>query len=295
MGVADVVPLLAACPFDDDHCDVLSINAFEIPARSIKGLRLLGKPGIYDRWASWTGAYVPDPGREAEEDFLFFDVKAIENSTDMPILLSSFSYRAEVPGLNDFPPEQIFAVLNNQQERAGHYENYVNQALLLPSVVGVHWFLYSDQPAEGRWDGENSNFGLVDIDDNPYSPLIERMATANSREIQNRWAVVGQSSMSHPTGRYSYHAARQLRALWGKHDPRTDARIWAAKALQNPELFATRTHGEPQNGELNQLGIVLKTKLEHAKAIKADFLIRAQNHPTYYKEHMSILRSELGR
>lgn len=32
-------------------------------------------------------------------------------------------------------------------------------------MQGLHWFQWVDQPAAGRWDGENSNLGLVNKDD----------------------------------------------------------------------------------------------------------------------------------
>ena len=46
------------------------------------------------------------------------------------------------------------------------------QALLATDwVVGQHWFEHADEPPAGRFDGEDSNFGLVDNDDEPY-PLL---------------------------------------------------------------------------------------------------------------------------
>jgi agarase len=46
-------------------------------------------------------------------------------------------------------------------------------------MVGYHWFEYTDEPAEGRFDGENSNYGLVDINDNPWTILVEKMTVVN--------------------------------------------------------------------------------------------------------------------
>jgi hypothetical protein len=48
----------------------------------------------------------------------------------------------------------------------------------LPYIVGADWFQYFDEPSYGRGDGENYNFGLVDIHDQPYKPL-----TKTSREL----------------------------------------------------------------------------------------------------------------
>ena len=50
-----------------------------------------------------------------------------------------------------------------------------------PSVVGLHWFQYYDHPKGGRSDGEDYNFGLVDIEDRPYEELVDGFAATNGR------------------------------------------------------------------------------------------------------------------
>ena len=44
----------------------------------------------------------------------------------------------------------------------------------------MHWFEHADQPAEGRFDGENSNYGTVSIDDRVYGELTSAMADVNA-------------------------------------------------------------------------------------------------------------------
>ena len=51
-------------------------------------------------------------------------------------------------------------------------------------MVGYHWFEHADQPAEGRFDGENSNFGLVTIEDEVYPELTETMIRVNAAAEQ---------------------------------------------------------------------------------------------------------------
>jgi hypothetical protein len=49
------------------------------------------------------------------------------------------------------------------------------------SFVGCHWFQYQDQPASGRTlEGENGQYGFVDIVDSPYPELV-----AASRKVGN--------------------------------------------------------------------------------------------------------------
>lgn len=73
----------------------------------------------------------------------------------------------------------------SQSDRADGYERYVEGALGLPFVVGLHWFQYVDQPILGRaLDGENSNYGVVDVEDEPYFTLVERMRVVNQQAPQ---------------------------------------------------------------------------------------------------------------
>jgi len=71
-------------------------------------------------------------------------------------------------------------VVATQAERAACFRRYVTAALRNRAVVGYHWFEHADQPAEGRFDGENSNFGTVTIDDNVYEELTQTMMAVNA-------------------------------------------------------------------------------------------------------------------
>ncbi len=51
----------------------------------------------------------------------------------------------------------------------------------IPTIVGLHWFQYYDHPKGGRDDGEDYNFGLVDINDRPYEELTEAFQRLNPR------------------------------------------------------------------------------------------------------------------
>jgi hypothetical protein len=48
-----------------------------------------------------------------------------------------------------------------------------------PQIVGLHWFQYYDHPTGGRDDGEDYNFGLVDLDDRPYEALVAAFSRVN--------------------------------------------------------------------------------------------------------------------
>ena len=59
-------------------------------------------------------------------------------------------------------------------------------------MVGYHWFEYRDEPKEGRFDGENSNYGVVKIDFSPWDVLTARMTAVNAG-IDARHAAAGQA------------------------------------------------------------------------------------------------------
>ena len=66
-----------------------------------------------------------------------------------------------------------------QKDRADHFERFVRALMRLPYCVGYHWFQWSDQPAQGRFDGENSNYGLVKETDEAWELLTQRMKEVN--------------------------------------------------------------------------------------------------------------------
>jgi len=58
-------------------------------------------------------------------------------------------------------------------------DNYARQLLGLPYIVGLHWFEWSDESPEGRFDGEDCNYGLVDIHDHAYALLTQEHTKLN--------------------------------------------------------------------------------------------------------------------
>jgi hypothetical protein len=57
--------------------------------------------------------------------------------------------------------------------------------------VGAHWFEYADEPATGRFDGEDDNWGLVDVHDDLYPALFVRMWGVNGGLYPRRLALAG--------------------------------------------------------------------------------------------------------
>jgi hypothetical protein len=98
-----------------------------------------------------------------------------------PIVISEFSVRGMDSGLpNTWPPNFFFETVWTQEERSDWFFDYATTAINTGYIVGYHWFAYMDEPKEGRFDGENSNFGLVDNWDEPWFTLCMRMSQVNS-------------------------------------------------------------------------------------------------------------------
>jgi hypothetical protein len=61
--------------------------------------------------------------------------------------------------------------------------------LKTPYVIGADWFQYYDEPTHGRYDGENFNFGLVDIHDRPYEALTTTAAALDLVRLKQQPAL----------------------------------------------------------------------------------------------------------
>lgn len=127
-------PVIAACA---RHCDVVSINRYQ-------------KDGHADA-AWWDGLYA---------------------IAQKPILVTEFSWRATENRSGNRNTLGADVTVPAQLDRADRYKTYVSPLMSLPYIVGMHWFEWADEPENGRFDGEDSNYGLVDWQDNPYEELV---------------------------------------------------------------------------------------------------------------------------
>lgn len=103
----------------------------------------------------------------------------IHRLTGRPILLTEFSFKAMDSGLPN--TKGAGRAVATQQDRADGFTQYVHGLIDLPFMVGFHWFEHADEPKEGRFDGENSNYGLVTIEDRPWDTLVQSMTEVNAR------------------------------------------------------------------------------------------------------------------
>jgi agarase len=116
---------------------------------------------------------------------MFDDLDTMYAIAGKPMLIGEFGYRAADSGLpNTLPP--FFPTLATQTDRAQALTTYFDNVLARPYLLGAHWFQYMDQPAEGRFDGENQNFGLVKITDEPWPEVTDALRDIGDRAIDRR-------------------------------------------------------------------------------------------------------------
>lgn len=145
------------------YCDVVTFNDYYLRSDPISNMALGGLPE--ERWAQhasliWQGAGGPKP-----------------------VILTEWGIRAKDTGL----PNSFGAgyVVNGQADRAQFYHQVLTWLLErehegVNFFVGAHWFMYMDEPPTGRFDGEDSNYGVVSIRDEKYALTLEGMQAANA-------------------------------------------------------------------------------------------------------------------
>jgi len=98
-----------------------------------------------------------------------------------PILLTEFSWRAMENRTGNRNTLGADVTVPTQRDRAERYAKFVPTLLARPYLLGAHWFQWADEPERGRGlDGEDSNYGLVDWQDQAYEELTAAAQKTNA-------------------------------------------------------------------------------------------------------------------
>lgn len=154
-------PVVQAC---GEFCDIVSINYYEA--------------GILGKLALWVTSF---SAMRMPQDLSF---QAYHDLTKKPLLVTEFSFRAMDSGMpNTYPPPLLIQPnVATQKDRADKFERCATTWMAQPYFLGYHWFQYMDEPNAGRsGDGENGNYGLVNIEDDPYTEFVGRLKDINRR------------------------------------------------------------------------------------------------------------------
>jgi hypothetical protein len=105
----------------------------------------------------------------------------MEQYVQKPLMIGEYTELGDdTPDPNTLPG--IYANFPTQQARAAAYENFIAPLYEdAPWLVGDMWFEYIDEPAGGREpNGENNNFGVLNVQDQPYAPMVAAMSAMHS-------------------------------------------------------------------------------------------------------------------
>ncbi|HVT89126.1 MAG TPA: hypothetical protein VHD56_09760 [Tepidisphaeraceae bacterium] len=135
-----------------------------------------------------------------------------------PIIISEYSFHSLDGRSGDRNTVGFAAQVLDQQARADGYRLLTTRAARVPYIIGVDWFQWSDEPASGRAsDGEDVNFGIVDIDDNPYELMARavketspQLNPAHAESINDSQADVWRESFADKPAMHVPHLTREI-------------------------------------------------------------------------------------
>jgi hypothetical protein len=122
--------------------------------------------------------YNADAGDGWIADYYFDGLRKL--SGGRPVLISEWFFAARRNRTGNRNNGHLMTV-DTQAERAAGAAAATENLAAIPEFIGAHWFQYYDHPKGGRPDGEDYDFGLVDINDEPYHRLTDALSLANRR------------------------------------------------------------------------------------------------------------------
>ena len=157
------------------------------PNHMILGCRFAGwSPGIWDICGKYCDVVsfndYPrlDVNRGVPADIVE-EYREIHRKTDSPLWITEWSF----PALDSGLPCKHGAGMRvaTQEQKARCYRFFQSTVFSLPFMVGSDYFMYVDEPELGISDSfpEDSNYGLVNVEDEPYETLVETATEVNKR------------------------------------------------------------------------------------------------------------------
>jgi len=100
--------------------------------------------------------------------------ETIHEESGQPIIITEYAFHS-IDGRSGDKNRCgfIWGHVLDQKARADGYRIFTTRLARLPYIIGADWFQWNDEPPSGRGDGEDVNFGIVDINDEIYEDLAE--------------------------------------------------------------------------------------------------------------------------
>jgi hypothetical protein len=115
-----------------------------------------------------------------------------------PIIVTEYSFHSLDGHSGNQDAVGFGGQVPDQQARAEGYRLMTTRLARVPYIIGADWFQWCDEPPAGRSsDGEDVNFGVVDIHDKPYDLLVDaiRETTPTLDPAHSHSAVDAQSDV----------------------------------------------------------------------------------------------------
>jgi hypothetical protein len=188
-----------------EWCGIVAHHYYRLAARAIRAadpdalyfgdrLPIYYDPAAVRAMAPYVDAiatnYNLDAGDGWIADYFFDGLRKL--SGGKPVLVSEWFFAARENRTGNRNNGHLMTV-DTQAERAAGAAAAAENFAAIPELIGAHWFQYYDHPKGGRPDGEDYDFGLVDINDQPYRRLTAALARANRRadEIHDEATLPG--------------------------------------------------------------------------------------------------------
>lgn len=110
-------------------------------------------------------------------------LKEFYEITKKPLLITEFGYRVKAEDGRKMLP-MGFSTFSDRKRGKKIYK-YIRNAMNTNYIVGYHVFQWFDQPPKGRFDSQNSNFGIVNIQNEIYKDYAYYLKKANELPISN--------------------------------------------------------------------------------------------------------------
>ena len=205
-----------------EYCDVITLNDYYIPNTAIS-IAALGAPSE-QRWESWVQA-------------------VFDQSGPKPFMITEWGVRGDDTGLpNTYGAGQTVPTQQDRIETIHHVTHWLvdREHDGIGYVSGWHWFMHEDQPPTGRWDGEDSNYGVVTLRNEAYLWLQQAMKAFNLA-IDNRLVHgVAPTVLPPPEGpvTVTFPNSQTAQISWSKVE---SAKGYRVTALSHPAGVEGRT------------------------------------------------------
>ena len=98
----------------------------------------------------------------------------IARESKQPLIITEYSFHSLDGRSGNRNTFGFSAQVLDQRARADGYKLFTQRLARTPYIVGADWFQWMDEPPSGRTtDGEDVDFGVVDVDDKPYDLLTD--------------------------------------------------------------------------------------------------------------------------